>query len=230
MNPSTSDGEGSHDSSGGVARSHKQREDYDDALVLATAMASGGAAAEAALQARSPPGDTGGTHHQYDGKRGDDDADDEDYEDNDRDSASSSTDQQYQRYAYLDQPQFPSSPMVTPPIRSYEAAAAAAVAAASAASLSTAKTQHATTSSGMMQPQGVAGIPHIYHDYSQVPEDSSYIRKKTGGVTQPFPEKLQEMLRAVDGTEATGIVSWLPHGRAFLVRKPKEFTEVIMPK
>jgi hypothetical protein len=37
-------------------------------------------------------------------------------------------------------------------------------------------------------------------------------------------------LRAVEGTENVEIVSWLPHGRAFLVRKPKEFTEVIMPK
>jgi len=47
---------------------------------------------------------------------------------------------------------------------------------------------------------------------------------------QPFPEKLHEMLDAVEGTELTSIVSWLPHGRAFLVRKPKEFTDKIMPK
>lgn len=47
---------------------------------------------------------------------------------------------------------------------------------------------------------------------------------------QPFPEKLHEMLDAVDGTMDVSIVSWLPHGRAFLVRKPKEFTEKIMPK
>lgn len=75
------------------------------------------------------------------------------------------------------------------------------------------------------------GVPHVYHDYSQVLlDDASYIRKKTGGVTQPFPEKLLEMLSAVDGSNEMDIVSWLPHGRAFIVRKPKEFTEIIMPK
>lgn len=76
----------------------------------------------------------------------------------------------------------------------------------------------------------VTGVPHVYHDHSQLPDDSSFTRKKTGGVTQPFPEKLQEMLRSVAETKGTAIVSWLPHGRAFLVRKPKEFTEIIMPK
>ena len=33
------------------------------------------------------------------------------------------------------------------------------------------------------------GVPHIYHDYSQVPDVIGYVRKKTGGVTKPFPEK-----------------------------------------
>ena len=47
---------------------------------------------------------------------------------------------------------------------------------------------------------------------------------------QPFPEKLYEMLDDVEGTADMSIVSWLPHGRAFLVRKPKEFTGAIMPK
>jgi len=75
------------------------------------------------------------------------------------------------------------------------------------------------------------GVPHIYHDYSQVPDVLGYVRKKTGGVTQPFPEKLHEMLHALEfDAAARQIVSWLPHGRAFLVHKPKEFTREIMPK
>ena len=73
------------------------------------------------------------------------------------------------------------------------------------------------------------GVPHVYHDLSQVP-DQPFVRKKTGGVTQPFPEKLYEMLQAVQNDPPQReIVSWLPHGRAFLVRRPKEFTEEIMP-
>jgi hypothetical protein len=75
------------------------------------------------------------------------------------------------------------------------------------------------------------GVPHVYHDYGQVPDVIGYVRKKTGGVTQPFPEKLHDMLHALDHNfEAREVVSWLPHGRAFLVHKPKEFTREIMPK
>jgi hypothetical protein len=72
------------------------------------------------------------------------------------------------------------------------------------------------------------GVPHVYHDYSKVPDMSDYSRKKTGGVTQPFPEKLMEMLTRESNMQQ--VVGWLPHGRAFIVRKPKAFTEDIMPK
>ena len=71
------------------------------------------------------------------------------------------------------------------------------------------------------------GVPHVYHDYSNVPDIVGVVRKKTGGVTQPFPEKLHVMLGRDDDPS---IVGWLPHGRAFLVRKPAEFTNEIMPK
>lgn len=74
------------------------------------------------------------------------------------------------------------------------------------------------------------GVPHVYHDYSHTPDMPGYIRKKTGGVSQPFPEKLHEMLDTETEGEAQSIVSWLPHGRAFIVRKPKVFTKEIMPK
>ena len=83
-------------------------------------------------------------------------------------------------------------------------------------------------------------IPHVYHDYANVPDTIGFVRKKTGGVTQPFPEKLYEMLdnesegvqtpNSVSPIDPATIVSWLPHGRAFIVRKPKMFTSLIMPK
>jgi hypothetical protein len=71
------------------------------------------------------------------------------------------------------------------------------------------------------------GVPHVYHDFSNVPDAVGVVRKKTGGVTQPFPEKLHTMLENV---EDTSTVSWLSHGRAFLVRKPAEFASQIMPR
>ena len=98
------------------------------------------------------------------------------------------------------------------------------------------------------------GIPHVYRDFSSVPDAAGFVRKKTGGVTQPFPEKVRSIMHllSVDRVEGhctdslffsfqklhemlelanqPNIVTWLPHGRAFLVRKPKEFTEHIMPR
>jgi Heat shock transcription factor len=75
-------------------------------------------------------------------------------------------------------------------------------------------------------------IPHVYHDYANVPDSIGFVRKKTGGVTQPFPEKLYEMLSKESPLEVdpNATVSWLPHGRAFIVRKPKLFTSKIMPQ
>ena len=37
------------------------------------------------------------------------------------------------------------------------------------------------------------GIPHVYRDFSNVPDTAGYVRKKTGGVTQPFPEKVSSV-------------------------------------
>ena len=71
------------------------------------------------------------------------------------------------------------------------------------------------------------GVPHVYRDYTNVPDSGGYIRRKTGGVTQPFPDKLHEMLSHVQESDT---VAWLPHGRAFIVRKPKDFTTRIMPQ
>lgn len=211
MNPMSSSGDGVSDGS----RS-KLREDYDDALVLATAMASGGTDSGDASEAqeRSPPG---GAHYQMN-------FGDFDQQLNDRDD-SSSTDQH--QLAYLDPPPFPPSPLMTPPTCSYDTTATEVARRAYVAS-STASSKR--LSSGSQSSSVAAGVPHVYHDYSQIPEDNSYIRKKTGGVTQPFPEKLQEMLRAVEETGFSSIVTWLPHGRAFVVRQPTEFTGIIMPK
>jgi len=49
-----------------------------------------------------------------------------------------------------------------------------------------------------------------------------------GGVTTPFPWKLHEMLDDMAHTGDNSVVCWQPHGRAFMVHKPKEFVEKIM--
>lgn len=69
---------------------------------------------------------------------------------------------------------------------------------------------------------------HVYHDYASIPDATGFVRKKTGGVTQPFPEKLMDMLDR-ESIDNRSVVSWLPHGRAFIVRQPKVFTSTTMP-
>jgi len=48
-----------------------------------------------------------------------------------------------------------------------------------------------------------------------------------GGVTTPFPWKLHIMLDAMDKGDKS-IVCWQPHGRAFMVHKPKDFVQQVM--
>lgn len=71
---------------------------------------------------------------------------------------------------------------------------------------------------------------YVYRDYANAPDPTGFVRRKTGGVTQPFPEKLMDMLTKIEKEgKYASVVGWLPHGRAFLVRKPKEFITNVMP-
>jgi hypothetical protein len=119
-----------------------------------------------------------------------------------------------------------SPPKVTPPTGAIESPASPTT----PHSIGTASSTHssqAATGSAATSANRKRGVPHIYRDYSGAPDATGFARKKTGGVTQPFPEKLHELL---ERENVPTIISWLPHGRAFLVRKPKEFTQGIMPR
>lgn len=52
-------------------------------------------------------------------------------------------------------------------------------------------------------------------------------RKNSGGVVQPFPEKLMEVL---DRGDMEHIVRWMPHGRSFLVLHPQSFVKEVLPR
>ena len=61
--------------------------------------------------------------------------------------------------------------------------------------------------------------------------DNEYkAQRARGGVTTPFPFKLHRMLGNVDREGLADIVSWQPHGRAFLVHKPREFVSKVLPQ
>lgn len=68
---------------------------------------------------------------------------------------------------------------------------------------------------------------HAYHDYSDQPDSGKFVRKKTGGVTVPFPEKLMNMLEN-ESVHRPDIVSWSVHGRSFVVRRPRAFALEVM--
>jgi hypothetical protein len=70
-------------------------------------------------------------------------------------------------------------------------------------------------------------VKHVYHDYASAPTPNDLPRKKTGGVSQPFPEKLMWMLDQ-ETENNPDLVTWCSHGRAFVVRKPKAFTAEVM--
>ena len=74
-------------------------------------------------------------------------------------------------------------------------------------------------------------VIHDYHDYAQEPDDPSKtpIRRRKGGVTTPFPIVLHRVIAAVQADGLSHIFGWQPHGRAFLIHKPRQFVELILP-
>ena len=45
----------------------------------------------------------------------------------------------------------------------------------------------------------------------------------------PFPVKLHEILDHIEEDGLADVISWQPHGRCFVVHKPEEFVEEVMP-
>ena len=71
-------------------------------------------------------------------------------------------------------------------------------------------------------------VQHDYHDHAH--DDRADYQEEhpaRGGVTTPFPLKLHEMLERLDQDGYAHVVSWQPHGRCFVVHKPKEFVELL---
>jgi len=55
-------------------------------------------------------------------------------------------------------------------------------------------------------------------------------RRRRGGVSVAFPVKLHTVLEQVEVDGLSHVISWQPHGRCFVVHKPKEFVDHVMPK
>jgi hypothetical protein len=87
-------------------------------------------------------------------------------------------------------------------------------------------------------------VVHNYHDHSMDPdesdeevdqlamasEDSDAGQRRRGGVAVAFPIKLHAVLNQVEADGLGNIISWQPHGRCFVIHKPKEFVDYVMPR
>jgi hypothetical protein len=78
-------------------------------------------------------------------------------------------------------------------------------------------------------------VKHDYHDYARVVTVSSPLHiemeaKFSGGVNNPFPTILHKLLSETDMMGFANIISWQPHGRSFLIHKPKEFVKDVVPR
>ena len=50
-----------------------------------------------------------------------------------------------------------------------------------------------------------------------------------GGVQHPFPAKLHQVLGDMEKNGHENIMCWMPHGRSFIIKEPKEFVKEYMP-
>lgn len=79
-------------------------------------------------------------------------------------------------------------------------------------------------------------VVHDYHDHSRddydldVDDSDDANQRRRGGVSVAFPLKLHSVLDQVEVDGLAHVVSWQKHGRSFLIHKPKEFVEQVMPK
>jgi hypothetical protein len=66
----------------------------------------------------------------------------------------------------------------------------------------------------------------IHHNHTSEDQEDSVAR---GGVVTPFPWKVHDMLEKAEVDGIDEVVSWLPHGRAFMVHNPDVFVNQVMP-
>jgi hypothetical protein len=79
-------------------------------------------------------------------------------------------------------------------------------------------------------------VVHKYHDYANM-SFRAFMESHPGhkparefkGHTS-FPRALHAMLDYASQSGQTDVVSWRPHGRAFSIHKPEEFTQRLIPK
>lgn len=76
-------------------------------------------------------------------------------------------------------------------------------------------------------------VVHDYHDHANDPDEETVedeAARRRGGVSIAFPVKLHAVLDQVEQDGLAHVISWQSHGRCFVIHKPKEFVDHVMPK
>lgn len=76
-------------------------------------------------------------------------------------------------------------------------------------------------------------VVHNYRDHVNDPDENDVEEephRRRGGVSVAFPLKLHAVLDQVEADGLAHVISWQPHGRCFVVHRPKEFVDHVMPK
>lgn len=76
-------------------------------------------------------------------------------------------------------------------------------------------------------------VVHNYHDHANDVDENDVEEephRRRGGVSIAFPLKLHAVLDQVEADGLGSVISWQAHGRCFVVHKPKEFVDHVMPK
>ncbi len=80
-------------------------------------------------------------------------------------------------------------------------------------------------------------VKHCYHDRGDeqvdvlTSSDENTLRLyREDNIGGPFPIKLQILLKVMEKMGQQHIISWLPHGRSFMIHRPHEFEGEIMQK
>mmetsp|Transcript_10763 Transcript_10763/g.25649 ORF Transcript_10763/g.25649 Transcript_10763/m.25649 type:complete len:558 (+) Transcript_10763:284-1957(+) len=80
-------------------------------------------------------------------------------------------------------------------------------------------------------------VHHNYHDHAEDQEqdidgdssDADHSSRRRGGVSVSFPLRLHSVLERIEEDGYGHICCWQPHGRCFLIHKPQEFTDTVLP-
>jgi hypothetical protein len=74
-------------------------------------------------------------------------------------------------------------------------------------------------------------VQHNYHDLATEPDTTIGSDHESHGLSDDaFPMRLHRMLDEVENEGYAHIISWQPHGRAFIIRDTSLFSQIIMPK